>query len=139
MADNGRSRGGNGVGGMIHAPTPRKKKAVPAEIVSDQEGKDKAAALAQAQADEERAAQAQAAEQSQTVDLEQATVQEQAPPAQTPETDLPKKKVGWLAAHAAEARAAAAGYAASAKPLGGNTTQAEAGQIPTGPNHGPRQ
>ena len=139
MADNGRSRGGNGVGGMIHAPTPRKKKAVPAEIVSDQEGKDKAAALAQAQADEERAAQAQAAEQSQTVDLEQATVQEQAPPAQTPETDQPKKKVGWLAAHAAEARAAAAGYAASAKPLGGNTTQAEAGQIPTGPNHGPRQ
>lgn len=149
MADNGRSRGGNGVGGMIHAPAPKKKRAMPAEISADQEGKDKAAALAQAQADQERAAQAQAVEQAQAVAAEQATVQEpeqgqeqgqeQAPPAQIPEIEQPKKK-GWLATHAAEARAAAAAYAAGAKPLGGNTTQAgQAGQIPTGPNHGPRQ
>ena len=109
--------GNSGTGGMIHAPTATAAKA----------------SAEQPTVEDKEKANAQAVDQDRPAQVEQ--TQEQAPA----EAAEPVKKKGWLAQHAAEARAAAQAYADSARPLGGTQAQDQAGQQQApAKTHGPK-
>ena len=115
----------DGIGGMTHAPETKKQ-------VPLAEGQEKAVATAQTDQDRDAAQAVQAPAQ-----VEDQQVQEA--PAEVAEAEAPKKKLGWLAQHAEEARADAQAGAEAARPMGGPVQDDQYNQqTPNRPTHGPR-